>query len=156
MLKETRPNHFESMPPLHHPGLYDDIEVPNLLRIGDEYYLIGSIREDAKIRYWHTHQIGKPWRSYYDNVLMAAGNYAGRVCRDDRGWLLWNFFSMDATDRTRHNLMPAPKRLSFPITADACWIIHLALRRFCVRSPIPSKAGFLFSPTAVSEVVETS
>lgn len=111
VLKEVRPNQFQAMPPLHHPGLYDDIEVPNLLRLDNEYYLIGSIREDAKIRYWHTGSISNPWRSYHDNVLMAQGNYAGRVCRDDEGWLLWNFFSMDAKDRTVNNLMPPPKRL---------------------------------------------
>ena len=94
------------------PGLYDDIEVPNLIRLEDEYYLIGSIREDAKIRYWHTDEIGKPWRSYHDNVLMATGNYAGRVCQDDKGWLLWNFYSMDLDSRTANNLMPPPKRLT--------------------------------------------
>jgi beta-fructofuranosidase len=110
-LKEIRPDHFVPLPPLHHPGLYDDIEVPNLFQLENEYYLIGSIREDAKIRYWHTDKIGHPWRSYHDNVLMAAGNYAGRVCRDNQGWLLWNFFSAAAADRTTHNLMPPPKRL---------------------------------------------
>lgn len=111
VMRETQPHHFEAMPPLHHPCLYDDIEVPNLIRLADEYYLIGSIREDAKIRYWHTDKIGHPWRSYHDNVLMARGNYAGRVCRDEQGWLIWNFFSMDLADRTSHNLMPPPKRL---------------------------------------------
>lgn len=110
--REIDPNKFESLESLHHPGLYDDIEVPNLIRIDGEYYLIGSIREDAKIRYWHTDSISKPWRSYHDNVLMAKGNYAGRVCRDDRGWLLWNFYSMDARDRTANNVLPPPKRLS--------------------------------------------
>ena len=110
--QETRPNHFEPMPPLHAPGLYDDVEVPNLIRIDGEFYLIGSIREDAKIRYWHTDRIENPWRSYHDNVLMATGNYAGRVCRDDRGWLLWNFFTADVSDRTSHNLLPPPKRLT--------------------------------------------
>lgn len=111
VLEEVAPNKFEPRPSLHHPGLYDDIEVPNLLKIENEYYLIGSIREDAKIRYWHTDQIGKPWRSYYDNVLVAQGNYAGRICRDDQGWLLWNFFSLSGSDRTKSNLMPPPKRL---------------------------------------------
>lgn len=111
VMKEVAPYQFESRPALHHPGLYDDIEVPNLIRIDGEYYLIGSIREDAKIRYWHTDEIGKPWRSYHDNVLMAKGNYAGRICCDDRGWLLWNFFSADDFDRTAHNLLPPPKRL---------------------------------------------
>ncbi|QDU41112.1 hypothetical protein Mal4_54770 [Maioricimonas rarisocia] len=112
VMKETAPNQFEAMPPLHHPGLYDDIEVPNLIRLDGEYYLIGSIREDAKIRYWHTDRIGNPWRSYHDNVLMARGNYAGRVCRDEKGWLFWCFYSMDLNDRTAHNLMPPPKRLT--------------------------------------------
>lgn len=111
VLEETAPGEFAARPPLHHPGLYDDIEVPNLLRIEEEYYLIGSIREDAKIRYWHTNEIGAPWRSYYDNVLLAQGNYAARVCRDDQGWLVWNFFSLNGRDRTSHNLMPPPKRL---------------------------------------------
>lgn len=103
---------FEALPPLHHPGLYDDVEVPNLLKIDGEYYLIASLREDAKVRYWHTDDIEKPWRSYHDNVLMAAGNYAARICKDDRGWLIWNFFSMNQADRTADNLMPPPKRLS--------------------------------------------
>ncbi len=111
VMKESSPDHFDPLPALHHPGLYDDVEVPNLIRLENEYYLIGSIREDAKIRYWHTDRIGNPWRSYHDNVLMASGNYAGRVCRDDRGWLLWNFFSADGSDRTVHNLLPPPKRL---------------------------------------------
>ncbi|RMF37543.1 MAG: glycosyl hydrolase [Planctomycetota bacterium] len=111
VLREAEPNRFESLPPLHHPGLYDDVEVPNLLQIDGEYYLIGSIREDAKIRYWHTDRLDKPWRSYYDNVLMPRGNYAGRVCRDGRGWLFWCFYSADAEDRGTNNLLPAPKRL---------------------------------------------
>ncbi|OYP37728.1 glycosyl hydrolase [Rhodopirellula sp. MGV] len=113
VMEETSPNQFSPRPPLHHPGLYDDIEVPNLLRLKDEYYLIGSIREDAKIRYWHTSNIGKPWRSYDDNVLMASGNYAGRICHDDKGVLLWCFYTpgRDGADRTVQNLMPPPKRL---------------------------------------------
>jgi len=112
LYKETAPGHFEALKALHHPGLYDDIEVPNLIRIENEYYLIGSLREDAKIRYWHTDWIGNSWRSYHDNVLMAQGNYAGRLCRDDKGWLFWNFYSVDMVDRTANNLMPPPKRLT--------------------------------------------
>lgn len=111
LLKETAPNQFTSLPPLHAPQLYDDIEVPNVFKLADEYYLIGSIREDAKIRYWHTDKIGNPWRSYHDNVLMAKGNYAGRVSRDQHGWLLWNFYVLAGEDRTTSNIMPVPKRL---------------------------------------------
>lgn len=110
-LEETKPNFFEARAPLHTPHLYDDIEVPNLFQVDGEFYLIGSLREDAKIRYWHTNELGKPWRNYYDNVLLPQGNYAGRVCRDDSGLLLWNFFTEHLGDRTCDNLMPPPKRL---------------------------------------------
>ncbi len=114
VMEETSPNHFESRPPLHHPALYDDVEVPNLFRIDREYYLVGSMREDAKVRYWHTKEIGSPWKSYADNVLLASGNYAGRICEDDRGLLLWSFFTPgfhECTDRVTNNLLPPPKRL---------------------------------------------
>ena len=110
-MEETAPNCFRALPAVHHPQLYDDIEVPNLLKLDGAYYLIGSIREDAKIRYWHAHTIDGPWRNYYDNVLLPEGNYAGRICRDDSGILLWNFYTQDSSQRTANNLMPPPKRL---------------------------------------------
>jgi beta-fructofuranosidase len=110
-MKEVAPNKFEARPPLYAPLHYDDIEVPNLFKMEGEYYLIGSIREDAKIRYWHTHRIGEPWRNYSDNVLLPTGNYAGRICHDDQGVLLWCFYTANLHDRTMGNLMPLPKRL---------------------------------------------
>jgi len=110
LLEEVLPNHFRPLPPLHAPMLYDDIEVPNLFRIDGDDYLIGSLREDAKIRYWHTTAIGEPWRNYYDNVLLAKGNYAGRVCHDPKGILLWNFYTKDVGSRAE-NLLPPPKRI---------------------------------------------
>lgn len=108
--EETAPYCFSARPPLHHPMLYDDVEVPNLIEIEGQNYLIGSIREDAKIRYWHGSEGCEDWRSYHDNVLMPKGNYAGRVCRDEQGWLLWCFFVLGGDDRTNDNLMPPPKR----------------------------------------------
>lgn len=112
LMEEVTPDHFESRAPLHHPQLYDDLEVPNLIRIEDQLYLIASLREDAKIRYWHGDSEDASWLSYHDNVLMPQGNYAGRVCRDENGWLLWCFYAMNHQDRTEHNLMPPPKRLA--------------------------------------------
>ncbi len=111
LMEETDAHHFEARPALCHPELYDDVEVPNLIRIDGHYYLIGSMREDAKIRYWHSTEMLSGWRSYHDNVLMPQGNYAGRVCRDEGGWLLWCFFAMNRQDRTADNMMPPPKRL---------------------------------------------
>lgn len=111
VLEEVKPNQFEPRAALFHPGLYDDIEVPNLFQIDGQYYLIGSIREDATIRYWHTDKIGNPWRSHADNVLLGSGNYAGRIAFDDQGVLLWSFYTPGGPDRTHSNLMPPPKRL---------------------------------------------
>ncbi|MCA9130264.1 MAG: glycosyl hydrolase [Planctomycetales bacterium] len=110
-MKETEPNIFTAQPPLHAPQIYDDIEVPNLFRESGEFYLIGSLREDAKIRYWHCDDLSGPWRNYHDNVLLPKGNYAGRICQDDNGTLLWNFFTDTVADRTSNNIMPPPKRL---------------------------------------------
>ncbi|QDU06415.1 hypothetical protein V6x_61670 [Gimesia chilikensis] len=112
LMEEYKPNHFRALPPLHAPMMYDDIEVPNLFRIDGDYYLVGSLREDAKIRYWHTTDPEQPWRNYYDNVLLAKGNYAGRICRDDKGLLLWNFYVRDPHDRMTNNILPPPKRLT--------------------------------------------
>lgn len=112
LYEEVGPNQLESRPPLHHPELYDDIEVPNLLMLNQRYYLIGSIREDAKVRYWQSETIDGVWQSPSDNVLLARGNYAGRVCYDDQGPLLWSFFSFNPHERTRNNLLLPPKRLT--------------------------------------------
>ncbi|QDV53980.1 glycoside hydrolase family protein [Gimesia fumaroli] len=112
LMEEVSPNQFRALPPLHAPMMYDDIEVPNLFRIDGDYYLIGSLREDAKIRYWHTKDLEQPWQNYYDNVLLAKGNYAGRICQDEEGILLWNFYVNDPLDRTTNNLLPPPKRLA--------------------------------------------
>ena len=135
--EEVSENCFESRPALHHPGLYDDVEVPNVLKECGEYYLLGSIREDAKVRYWHTKGIDEPWRSYSDNVLLPAGNYAGRLCQDDKGWLLFSFFTpSDSVDRTKHNFMPPPKRL---IRTDDG---HLEVRTFeGIQSPLAADAN---------------
>ena len=112
LMEEKAPHCFEVREPILSPGIYDDIEVPNFIQIGEQCYLIGSIREDAKIRYWHRNCECDDWQSYHDNVLMPQGNYAGRVCKDKKGWLLWCFFTMDRSDRTKDNLMPPPKRLA--------------------------------------------
>ncbi|PQO47718.1 glycosyl hydrolase [Blastopirellula marina] len=111
LLEEVAENQFESHPSLFHPGLYDDIEVPNLLKLRGERYLIGSIREDAKIRYWHAPDLDTPWANFFDNVLLPKGNYAGRICLDEHGPMIWNFYSHDITRRTVKNLLPPPKRI---------------------------------------------
>lgn len=111
--EEVGENCFEARSPLFHPGLYDDIEVPNLLKIEDRYLLIGSLREDAKVRYWYSDSLDSNWQSASDNVLLPSGNYAGRICDDENGWLLFSFFTPNNLERTVFNVMPPPKRLTF-------------------------------------------
>ena len=111
LMEEVSPNHFESRPPLLWPMRYDDVEVPNLLQIEDDFYLLGSLREDAKIRYWHNKELNTSWKNFADNVLLPTGNYAGRISRDASGWLLWNFYNTNIRERSANNIMPPPKRL---------------------------------------------
>jgi len=112
LAEEVSPERFRLLPPIHHPGQYDDVEVPNMFAMQGRYYLVGSIREDAKVRYWHAEKLNGPWCNFFDNVLLAEGNYAARLCFDDCGPLLWNFYTPDAHVRSQKNLMPPPKRLA--------------------------------------------
>ncbi|QDU72589.1 glycoside hydrolase family protein [Mucisphaera calidilacus] len=109
---EVAPDVFEFGPPLHAPGLYDDVEVPGLYELDGRFFLLGSIREDVKVHYWYANTPDGPFENYADNVLLPKGNYAARCCRDDNGWLVFNFFSMTQADGTRKNFLPPPKRLA--------------------------------------------
>lgn len=108
--KETAENEFEFLPPLFHPMHYDDVEVPNLVKLNRRYYLIGSIREDIKIHYWYADDLNGPYYNFHDNVLLPQGNYAARVAQDGDRYLIWNFFFRGLTTRGDH-LMAPPKEL---------------------------------------------
>ncbi len=108
--QEYEPGKFRWREPLFYPRMYDDIEVPGLFHIGENYYLLGNIREDIKIHYWHSPEIFGVYQAYADNVLLPRGNYASRLTKDDKGWLLWNFFSHDAS-ASRMAILPPPTRL---------------------------------------------
>ncbi|UES56988.1 glycosyl hydrolase [Roseibium aggregatum] len=111
---ETKPDKFTFEPPLYRPGLYDDVEVPNLFRLDGRYYLMGSIREDTKIHYWYAETIEGPYQNFFDNVILPTGNYAGRICRTNDRLLLFNFFSKTEYVYGREvvkKLLPPPKEL---------------------------------------------
>lgn len=115
MAREAAPDRFEFGPPLYQPGLYDDVEVPNLFLLDGRYYLIGSIREDTKIRYWHADDIGGPYKNFADNVLLPKGNYAARICRVEDRLLVFNFFQRTIVANGQEfvaRLLPPPKDLS--------------------------------------------
>lgn len=118
LAQETGENRFQFCPPLFHPRRYDDVEVPNLVRLDDHYYLIGSIREDIKVHYWIADRLQGPYRNFADNVLLPQGNYAARISRDDDGrWLVWNFFFKGLTTQGKHLLAP-PKELVLNSNAE--------------------------------------
>lgn len=110
LAEEVARDQFEFRPPLFHPMHYDDVEVPSLIKLGQRYYLIGSIREDVKVHYWYADQLSGPYRNYYDNVLLPQGNYAARVAQDGDQALVWNFFFKGLTVQGKH-LMAPPKEL---------------------------------------------
>ncbi len=109
-IKELKENNFEFHPPLFQPMHYDDVEVPNIFKLKDRYYLLGSIREDVKVHYWWADKLEGPYKNYADNVLMPQGNYAARVSQEENEYLVWNFFYKGLTTKGRH-LMAPPKEL---------------------------------------------
>ncbi len=84
-----------TLPPLHHPNRYDDVELPALFRAGDRWWLVGSIREDRKVHLWTTPSLDRPFEAPSDNVLLPQGNYAVRpaLAMDGETRLLWNVFA---------------------------------------------------------------
>ncbi len=110
LLKEKGENQFIFCPPLFHPMQYDDVEVPNVVKLHNRYYLIGSIREDIKVHYWYADKFDGPYRNFFDNVLLPQGNYAARISREGDRYLIWNFFFTGVTTQGRH-LMAPPKEL---------------------------------------------
>ncbi len=111
LAKETEPGIFEARPPLTAPHQYDDVEVPALVPLNNRWYLIGSIREDIKVHYWHCDNPEGPYANYSDNVLLPAGNYAARVCDEGDRLTLWNFFFVPSGIKGTGNMLPPPKEL---------------------------------------------
>lgn len=110
LAEETAENDFTFLPPLFAPYHYDELEVPNLIKLKDRYYLIASIREDIKVHYWWADELTGPYYNYADNVLMPQGNYAARVSSRDGTTLVWNFFFKGLSTKGSH-LMAPPKEL---------------------------------------------
>ncbi len=112
--REVSPYRFEFEEPLYYPGLYDDVEVPNLFCLNDRFYLIGSIREDVKIHYWYGDGLRGPFMNFADNVLLPKGNYAARICKAEGRYLLFNFFQRKEVIYGRETIarmLPPPKEL---------------------------------------------
>lgn len=100
----------ELMPPLLYPGVYDDIECPCVFELNSRFYLLGSIREDIKVRYWFAPDFLGEYHSFHADVLLPQGNYAARVVQDGKHLLVYNFFyTSGKIDSLR--VLPPPKQL---------------------------------------------
>ncbi|GAA5224694.1 glycoside hydrolase family protein [Membranihabitans marinus] len=103
-------NEYKLQKPLLNPIAYDDIECPCLIVLKGNYYLIGSIREDIKVRYWYSETFEGPYRSFHSDVLMPQGNYAARIIRDGERILLYCFYFLDRQINLKR-VLPPPKEL---------------------------------------------
>ena len=100
----------ELRPPLLYPMVYDDIECPCVFELNGRHYLIGSIREDIKVRYWFAPDFFKEYHSFHADVLLPQGNYAARTVQDGGHLLVYNFFyAYGRIDALR--VLPPPKEL---------------------------------------------
>ncbi len=100
----------ELMPPLFSPLVYDDIECPCVFELHNRFYLVGSIREDIKVRYWFAPDFFGEYHSFHDDVLLPQGNYAARIVQDGDHMLIYNFFyAYGKIDALR--VLPPPKEV---------------------------------------------
>lgn len=97
------------MPALLYPMVYDDIECPCVFQLDGRFYLIGSIREDIKVRYWVADDFFGSYRSFNADILLPQGNYAARTVQDGAHVLVYNFFYAGKIDTLR--VLPPPKEL---------------------------------------------
>ncbi|MGM0432411.1 MAG: glycosyl hydrolase [Spirochaetota bacterium] len=104
--KEVEQDVFEWDAPLFYPRMYDDIEVPGLFNINGTYYLLGNIKEDVKIHYWHSDHLFGEYIAFADNVLLPKGNYAGRITEEEDHLLFWNFFTTQKSGKFVRILPP--------------------------------------------------
>lgn len=101
----------ERLPPLLVPMVYDDVECPCAFELNGTYYLIGSVREDIKVRYWFAPDFFGEYHSFHDDVLLPQGNYAARTVQDGKHLLVFNFFfTYGKIDSLR--VLPPPKELA--------------------------------------------
>lgn len=110
-LAKKENDRYELLPPLLHPGMYDDVECPCIVKLENNYYLIGSIREDVKVRYWISRAFEGPYKSFHSDMLMPGGNYAARFVTDNGNTLLYGFYYLNK-DLNYKRVLPPPKEIA--------------------------------------------
>jgi beta-fructofuranosidase len=94
--------YWETIEPLWAPSLYFTHECPDLLKIGDWYYLIFSEFSDlSRTRYVMAKSLSGPWLSPRDDVFETRAFYAAKSASDGRkrylfGWVPTRIDNSDA------------------------------------------------------------
>ena len=96
---------------LIYPMVYDDVECPCAFELNGQFYIIGSIREDVKVRYWVSDKFLGQYRTFHTDFLLPEGNYAARTVWDGDHLLLYNFFFTHGAINSLR-VLPPPKELS--------------------------------------------
>jgi len=100
----------EFLPPLIYPMAYDDIECPCVFELNGRFYILGSIREDVRVRYWFAPEFFGEYHSFHRDIVLPNGNYAARTLQDGEHLLVFNFFYTGRVDLLR--VLPPPKQLT--------------------------------------------
>jgi len=154
LVKVTNDN-VELMPPLLHPMVYDDIECPCVFELQGVYYLIGSIREDIKVRYWFAPDFFGEYHSFHSDVLLPQGNYAARIVQDGDHLLVYNFFyAYGKIDALR--VLPPPKELGRDpegrLLLKSYYRWELKVKGSKQQAELGALKQLLANPTASSEI----
>ncbi len=145
----------ELMPPLFNPRVYDDIECPCVFELNGRFYLLGSIREDIKVRYWFAPEFFGEYHSFHEDVLLPQGNYAARIVQDGEHLLVYNFFyAYGKIDALR--VLPPPKQLGTDDKGRLVLKTYYRWQQMVVKTLRQDELGnpqHLFSnPTAISDI----
>ncbi|MEO6290514.1 MAG: glycosyl hydrolase family 32 [Ginsengibacter sp.] len=145
----------ELMPPLLYPMVYDDIECPCVFELRGRFYLLGSIREDIKVRYWFAPEFFGEYHSFHADVLLPQGNYAARTVQDGKHLLVYNFFyAYGKIDALR--VLPPPKELDADAKGRLILKSYYRWEQMVTKTFSQDKMGevqhLLSNPTATSTI----
>ncbi len=145
----------ELMPPLLYPMVYDDIECPCVFELNGSHYLLGSIREDIKVRYWFAPDFFGEYHSFHADVLLPQGNYAARIVQDDQHLLVYNFFyAYGKIDALR--VLPPPKELDTDSNGRLVIKSYYRWEQMAIKTLLQHEVGepghLLSNPTASSTI----
>ncbi|WP_235297454.1 glycoside hydrolase family protein [Portibacter marinus] len=146
---------WEMRSPILYPMVYDDVECPCVFVINDTSYLIGSIREDIKVRYWYSERFRGEYHNFRSDLLLPQGNYAARVVQDGEHHLLYNFF-FKGGNVNEHRVLPPPKELDADtegrLFLKSFYRWNLMVQKEVDQSELPLLEAILSNPTAKCDI----